>query len=146
MVLFAKAPITNHIMFNHHFTSNGETRPMPVTKPFILSSTISMAFPAQINRNIYWTKLNVNPPLGLPSNPSKTQKMYHCLQLVQTQPWRSSAYAQQFLYTLPPCSSIKVIPPSPISLFPVLTRSGPMMMSTGMMTIHQDQYPLSTRC
>ena len=49
-VFMAKAPISGHIMFLHHFTKIGGTRTMPTARIFVLIGTEESAFPAQINR------------------------------------------------------------------------------------------------
>ena len=50
IIFLAKAPITNNIMFIHHFTSIGGTRTMPISRLFFLSGTTYHAFPAQISK------------------------------------------------------------------------------------------------
>ena len=49
-IFIAKAPISNHIMFLHHFTKLGGTRTNPDEKHFVLVGTGSSAYPAQTNK------------------------------------------------------------------------------------------------
>jgi len=61
-IFIAKAPITKHIMFIHHFTNIGGTRTMLTSKRFILSGTTSTAFPAQVNKENLFDQVEFNSP------------------------------------------------------------------------------------
>ena len=49
-IFIAKAPISNHIMFIHHFTKLGGTRTNPDEKYFVLIGTGSSAYPTQTTK------------------------------------------------------------------------------------------------
>jgi len=54
-VFIAKAPVTNHIMFLHHFTKIGGTRNMPTPRIFALIGANESAFPGQLNKEILFS-------------------------------------------------------------------------------------------
>ena len=54
-VFLAQAPISNHILFLHHFSKIGGTRMEPDKKHFVLVGTGSHAYPAQVNESIFDT-------------------------------------------------------------------------------------------
>ena len=62
-VFMAKAPITGHIMFLHHFTKIGGTRTMPTTRIFTLVGTEETAFPAQINKEVLFETTTTKFPV-----------------------------------------------------------------------------------
>ena len=52
-VFLAQAPISNHILFLHHFSKIDGTRMEPDTKYFVLVGTGSSAYPAQVDESIF---------------------------------------------------------------------------------------------
>jgi len=61
-VFLAKALITNHIMFLHHFSKVGGTRTMPTARVFALVGTGESAFPAQLNKEVLFNTTDTKYP------------------------------------------------------------------------------------
>ena len=60
-VFIAQAPVSNHILFLHHFTKLGGTRMNPDKTNFVLVGTGSTAYPAQTDESIFDTVLEKIP-------------------------------------------------------------------------------------
>ena len=112
-IFMAKAPISGHIMFLHHFTKAGGTRTMPTTRTFILVGTEETAFPAQINKEALfdttttkspaWTHLTaLTDPEGVASvtirTNAATKTIRNCIPLP---PFLASALVNQGGHSIP---------------------------------------------
>ena len=61
-VFIAQAPITNHILFLHHFQKIGGTRTSPTTKHFTLSGYGPLTYPTQVTAKSLFTKSDHQVP------------------------------------------------------------------------------------
>ena len=61
-VFMIRSPLTNHIMFLHHFTKLGGTRTMPISRLFALVGAGPLAYPAHVSQETLFVDTEVQVP------------------------------------------------------------------------------------
>ena len=115
-VFISKAPVTNHIMFLHHFTKIGGACTIPTSRIFSLIGTNESAFPDQLNKEILFSTTTKKFAPGPLSPPSQMTLLFPQSPSETTQPTRKSETVSRYPHSWHLLSSIKVVHPLMTSL------------------------------